>query len=115
MKKRRKNVIPGFGLSMGITLTFLSVIVLIPMASIVINAYNLDFKDFIEVVIAKRVLAGYGVSFMSAFIAATVNAFFGIIIAWVLVRYDFPFKRIVDGIIELPFALPTAVAGIALT
>lgn len=115
MKKRRKNVIPGFGLSMGITLTFLSVIVLIPMASIVINASNLDFKDFIEVVTAKRVLAGYGVSFMSAFIAATVNAFFGIIIAWVLVRYDFPFKRIVDGIIELPFALPTAVAGIALT
>lgn len=115
MKKRRKNVIPGFGLSMGITLTFLSVIVLIPMASIVINASNLDFKDFIEVVTAKRVLAGYGVSFMSAFIAATVNAFFGIIIAWFLVRYDFPFKRIVDGIIELPFALPTAVAGIALT
>ena len=70
MKKRRKNVIPGFGLSMGITLTFLSVIVLIPMASIVINASNLDFKDFIEVVTAKRVLAGYGVSFMSAFIAA---------------------------------------------
>lgn len=114
-KKKGKRIIPGFGISMGITLTLLSLIVLIPMASIVINASGLGFHDFIEVVTDKRVLAGYKVSFLSALIAALINSFFGVILAWVLVRYEFPFKKIVDGIIELPFALPTAVAGIALT
>lgn len=115
MKKKRKRVIPGFGLSMGITLTFLSVIVLIPMASIVISTSGLHIQDFFEVVTAKRILAGYRVSFSSALVAALINAFFGVILAWVLVRYDFPGRRFLDGVIELPFALPTAVAGIALT
>lgn len=114
-KKKGKKVIPGFGLSMGITLTFLSLIVLIPMVSIVISASGLGLRQFLEVVTDQRVLAGYKLSFISAFIAAVINSFFGLILAWVLVRYEFPFKRIVDGFIELPFALPTAVAGISLT
>lgn len=113
--KKSKRVIPGFGISMGITLTFLSLIVLIPMVSIVINASNLGFRNFVEVVFDRRILAGYKVSFLCALIAAIINSIFGLILAWVLVRYDFPLKRVVDGFIELPFALPTAVAGIALT
>lgn len=110
-----KKVIPGFGLSMGITISFLSLIVLIPMASIVISAMKLSFGDFIEIVTSKQVMSGYAVSFSCTFIAALINSVFGTILAWVLVRYDFPCKRIIDGMIELPFALPTAVAGIALT
>jgi len=112
---KRKQVIPGFGLSMGVTLTLLSLIVLIPMASLVINASGMGFDKFISTVTDKRVVSGYMISFSCAFIAALINAVFGVILSWVLVRYDFPFKRIVDGLIELPFALPTAVAGIALT
>jgi sulfate transport system permease protein len=117
--KMRKNqsvrVIPGFGISMGVTLTLLSLIVLIPMASIIISTAGLSFKDFIRIVTSKEILCGYKVSFLCAFIAAIVNSFFGVILAWVLVRYSFKGKRILDGLIELPFALPTAVAGIALT
>lgn len=116
-KKNRykKRVIPGFGISMGITLTLLSLIVLIPMASIIICASGLNMKEFIQIITAKDVLSGYQVSFSCALIAAVINCFFGIILAFVLVRYEFPCKRIFDGLIELPFALPTAVAGIALT
>ena len=114
-RSRRKQVIPGFGISMGVTLTLLSLIVLIPMASLVINASSMGFSTFWETVTDKRVLSGYSVSLLCSFTAAVVNAVFGVILAWVLVRYDFPFKRFIDGLIELPFALPTAVAGIALT
>lgn len=116
-KKNRykKRVIPGFGISMGITLTLLSLIVLIPMASVVICASSLNIKEFIQIITAKDVVSGYQVSFSCALIAAVINCFFGIILAFVLVRYEFPCKRIFDGLIELPFALPTAVAGIALT
>ncbi|MDF2514378.1 MAG: cysT [Herbinix sp.] len=114
-RSRRKQVIPGFGISMGVTLTLLSLIVLIPMASLVINASGVGFSTFWETVTDKRVLSGYYVSLLCSFTAAVVNAVFGVILAWVLVRYDFPFKRFIDGLIELPFALPTAVAGIALT
>ena len=114
-RSRRKQVIPGFGISMGVTLTLLSLIVLIPMASLVINASSMGFSTFWETVTDKRVLSGYYVSLLCSFTAAVVNAVFGVILAWVLVRYDFPFKRFIDGLIELPFALPTAVAGIALT
>lgn len=110
-----KKVIPGFGLSMGITISFLSLIVLIPMASIVLSAMKLSFNEFIHIVTSKQVMSGYVVSFSCTFIAAVINSVFGTILAWVLVRYDFPCKRIIDGMIELPFALPTAVAGIALT
>lgn len=114
-RKKMKRVIPGFGISMGITLSFLSLIVLIPMASIVINSSGLGIREFFEVVTAKRIVAGYQVSFSCAFIAAVINSVFGVILAWVLVRYEFPMKRFLDGLIELPFAIPTAVAGIALT
>ena len=115
MKRSNKRIIPGFGLSMGVTVTLLSVIVLIPLASLVIFPAQLSFSDIIAVITRDRVLASFKVSFLTAFVASLINAVMGVILAWVLVRYDFPFKRILDGMIELPFALPTAVAGIALT
>ena len=115
MKRSNKRIIPGFGLSMGVTVTLLSVIVLIPLASLVIFTAQLSLGDIIAVITRDRVLASFKVSFLTAFIASLINAVMGVILAWVLVRYDFPFKRILDGMIELPFALPTAVAGIALT
>lgn len=115
MKRSNKRIIPGFGPSMGVTVTLLSVIVLIPLASLVIFTAQLSFSDIIAVITRDRVLASFKVSFLTAFVASLINAVMGVILAWVLVRYDFPFKRILDGMIELPFALPTAVAGIALT
>ena len=114
-RKSGKRIIPGFGLSMGITISMLSLTILLPVVSIVICASNLSFKEFLEVVTSRAVVSGYKVSFGCAFIAAVVNGIFGMVLAWVLVRYDFPGKRLLDGLIELPFALPTAVAGIALT
>lgn len=113
--KRGVKVIPGFGLSLGVTLTMLSCLVLIPLASIFLSAGKLGFREFIEVVTARQIVSGYVVSLSCAFIAAVVNGVFGMILAWILVRYDFPGKRLMDGLIELPFALPTAVAGISLT
>lgn len=115
MKKAKKRVIPGFGLSMGITLKILSLIVIIPLASLVLFTAQMSFSDIIETITRKRVLSSFYVSFITAFIATVINAVMGVILAWVLVKYDFPFKRVLDGMIELPFALPTAVAGIALT
>lgn len=115
MKKANRRVIPGFGLSMGVTLTLLSVVVIIPLASLAIFAANMSFGDVIETITRKRVLASFEVSFITALIASLINAVMGVILAWVLVRYDFPLKRLLDGMIELPFALPTAVAGISLT
>lgn len=117
MRKRRRQqqIVPGFGISMGITISLLSLVVLIPLASLVINVLGMDWSYFWKTVSNDRIIAGYQVSFFSAFLAALINGFFGVIIAWVLVRYDFPLKRLLDGLIELPFALPTAVAGIALT
>ncbi|MCR4742359.1 MAG: sulfate ABC transporter permease subunit CysT [Treponema sp.] len=106
---------PGFGISMGVTITILSLVVLIPLASLVIYSSTLSSKEFVETITRPRVLYSFWVSFMTAFVATLVNAVMGVVIAWVLVRYDFPGKKIMDGIIELPFALPTAVAGIALT
>ncbi|MDD7429110.1 MAG: sulfate ABC transporter permease subunit CysT [Oscillospiraceae bacterium] len=115
MKKTHKRVIPMFGLSMGVTLTMLGVVVLIPLASLVVFTAQMSISDIIETITRERVLASFRVSFSTAFIASLINAVMGVILAWVLVRYDFPGKRILDGMIELPFALPTAVAGIALT
>ncbi len=112
---KSKSVIPGFGLSMGIVITILSIVVLIPLCSLVIYTARLSFHDFWEIVTRPRVVASYRVSFETALIASLINTFMGVLVAWVLVRYDFPWKRFLDGIIELPFALPTAVAGIALT
>lgn len=113
-RKKTPRVIPGFGLSMGITLGFLGVIVLIPLASIVISSSGLGLEGFFRVVTGRRIMAGIRVSFLCTFIAASINAVFGVMLAWVLVRYKFPGKRFADGLIELPFALPTAVAGISL-
>ena len=113
--KKAKRVIPGFGLSMGVTVSILSIIVLIPLASLVIYTAQMSWSDFIDTVTSERVVASYQVSLITAFIASAINAVMGVILAWVLVRYKFPGKRILDGMIELPFALPTAVAGITLS
>ena len=115
MKKAKAGIIPGFGLSMGITLSILSLIVLIPLASLVVFTAKLSLSEIWSVITADIVVASFKVSLLTAFTASLINAVMGVVIAWVLVRYNFPFKRIMDGIIELPFALPTAVAGISLT
>lgn len=114
-KRKKKKVIPGFGLSLGITITILGFIVFIPLCSLVLFSAQLSFTDFLKTVTRPRVLSSYAVSFQTALIAAAIDAVMGTILAWVLVRYNFPGKEIMNGIIELPFALPTAVAGIALT
>jgi len=113
--KKRKSIIPGFGISLGITITILSIVVLIPLCSLVVFSAKLSFSEFISTVTSPRVLSGYYVSISTALIASIINVIMGLILAWVLVRYDFKGKRFIDGIIELPFALPTAVAGISLT
>ncbi len=115
MIKAKKRVIPGFGLSLGVTLTMLSLVVLIPLASLIVYTAKLSFSDIIDVITRPRVLASFEVSFITTLIASLINAVMGVVLAWVLVRYDFPLKRVLDGMIELPFALPTAVAGISLT
>ncbi|MCI7812690.1 MAG: sulfate ABC transporter permease subunit CysT [Robinsoniella sp.] len=112
---KKKRVIPGFGLSLGITLTMLSIIVLIPLASLVVFTARMEWKDIIATITRGRVLSSFYVSFLTAFVASVINAVMGMVLAWVLVRYDFPGKRLMDGMIELPFALPTAVAGMSLT
>ena len=113
--KRNSVVIPGFGLTTGVTLAILSVVVLIPLASLVVFSAQMSASEIIDVITRPRVLSSFKVSFLTAFVASLINAVMGVVLAWVLVRYTFPLKRLVDGTIELPFALPTAVAGIALT
>lgn len=115
MKKAGKRVIPAFGISMGVTLSMVSLIVIIPLASLVVYTSHMSLSEIWETIMRERVLASFKVSFITAFIASFINMIMGIILAWVLVRYDFPLKKLVDGLIELPFAMPTAVAGIALT
>ena len=112
---KRPSAIPGFGLALGFTLTYLSLIVLLPLAALVLKSASLGFAGFWDVVSGARTLAALRLSFLTSLFAATVNAFFGVIIAWVLVRYRFPGRRLFDAFVDLPFALPTAVAGIALT
>jgi sulfate transport system permease protein len=112
---RSQRVLPGFGLSLGYTLAYMSLIVLIPLAAVFIKSASLSFGAFWEVVTSPRVLASYRLSFGAALLAAAINVVFGFMLAWSLVRYRFPAKRIVDALVDLPFALPTAVAGIALT
>ena len=115
VKKKQTRIIPGFGLSMGITITILSVVVLIPLASLIIYTAKLSPQEIWETITRKRVLSSFYVSFITAFIASLINAVMGVILAWVLVKYEFPGKKIMDGLIELPFALPTAVAVISLS
>ena len=112
---RKPSVIPGFGLTLGYTLFYLSLIVLIPLAGLLLRPLELGWQGFWQVVWEPRVRASLELSFGVALIAAAINAVFGGIVAWVLVRYEFPGRRIVDALVDLPFALPTAVAGIALT
>jgi len=112
---KQPSVLPGFGLTFGFTIFTLSAIVLMPLAALVIKTAGLDWKQFLSVVLDPRAVASYRLTFGSAFLAAAINAVFGFIIAWTLVRYEFPGRRIIDALIDMPFALPTAVSGIALT
>ena len=114
MSKKTTGVIPGFGISFGISVSILSLIVIIPLCSLIVFSSQLSISDFWEIVTRPRVIASYKVSLVTSFTASVINAVMGLIMAWVLVRYKFPGKRILDGMIELPFALPTAVAGISL-
>ena len=111
---RKETVLPGFGLTLGLTLLYLGLIVLMPLAALILRSAGLGWEGFATAAFAPRALAAYRLSFGTALIAAAINAVVGLIIAWVLVRYQFPGKRLVDAIVDLPFALPTAVAGIAL-
>jgi sulfate/thiosulfate transport system permease protein len=113
--RRPRRVLPGFGLTLGYTMVYLSLLVLIPLSAVFIRSLGSGWGHFYEVVTAPRVLASLRLSFGASLIAALINVFFGLIVAWVLVRYTFPFKRLLDAMVDLPFALPTAVAGIALT
>ena len=110
-----KRVLPGFGLSLGYTLAYLGLIVLIPLAVVIFKTSSLGWEAFWQVVSAPRVVASYRLTFGASLLAALINSVFGLLLAWSLVRYSFPGKRLVDALVDLPFALPTAVAGIALT
>jgi sulfate/thiosulfate transport system permease protein len=115
IRLKQRSILPGFGLSLGFTVTYLSLIVLIPLAAAFWKASSLTWPHFWHVITAPRALASYRLSFGASAIAAAVNLVFGILVAWVLVRYEFPAKKLFDSVVDLPFALPTAVAGIALT
>jgi sulfate transport system permease protein len=112
---RQTRVLPGFGLSLGYTLVYLSLVVLIPLSAVFLKSATLSWAEFWVVVTAPRVVASYQLSFGAALLAAAINAVFGLALAWALVRYSFPGKKLIDALVDLPFALPTAVAGIALT
>jgi sulfate transport system permease protein len=110
----KRRILPGFGLTLGFTLFYLSLIVLIPLSATFVKASALGWEAFFRAISSPRVLASYQVSFGTSLLAAAINSFFGAVIAWVLVRYRFPGRRILDAMVDLPFALPTAVAGISL-
>ena len=115
LKRKEKTVIPGFGLTFGISLAMLSILILIPLASILVYSFRLSPSEFWQLITEKAVLSALFTSIGCSFIAAIINCIFGVILAWVLVKYDFFGKRLLDGMLELPFALPTAVAGITLS
>jgi len=115
MKSSIRRILPGFNLSLGYTLIYLSLIVLVPLAAAFIKTSTLTLEQFWAVTTSPRVLASYRLTFGASLIAASINAVFGFLFAWTLVRYSFPGKKIIDALVDLPFALPTAVAGIALT
>ncbi len=109
-----KRVLPGFGLSLGITLIYLSLLILLPLSGLAFKTSLLSLGQFLDIASGERALASYRITFGASLLAAMINAVFGLVVAWVLVRYDFPGKRFVDSLVDLPFALPTAVAGITL-
>ena len=113
--RRRHSVLPGFGLAMGFTVLYLSLIVLLPLSAVVFTSATVSWAQFWTSVSSPRVLASYRLSFGASFVGALINMVFGVLLAWVLVRYEFPGRRFADALVDLPFALPTAVAGIALT
>ena len=112
---KKSSVLPGINLTLGYTIGYLSLIVLIPLTAVFLKTASMSFDEFWQVVSADRVVASYKLSFGASFLAAGINAVFGLLLAWALVRYSFPGKKLVDALVDLPFALPTAVAGIALT
>jgi len=112
---KRHSVLPGFDLALGFALLYISLIVLIPLSAVFLKTFTLTWQQFLDATTTPRVMASYRLTFGASFLAALLNAVFGFIVAWVLVRYTFPFKRVIDALVDLPFALPTAVAGIALT
>jgi len=112
---RRHSVLPGFDLALGFALLYVSLLVLIPLSAAFLKTFTLTWQGFVDAAFSPRVMASYQLSFGASLAAAALNAAFGLVVAWVLVRYRFPFKRVVDALVDLPFALPTAVAGIALT
>jgi sulfate transport system permease protein len=116
-KRRRvpRRVLPGFGLTMGITVTYLTLLVLIPLSAVFIRSSGMGWGEFWSAITGRQVVASYKVTFGISFLAALTNAFFGFLVAWILTRYRFPGRRVFDALVDLPFALPTAVAGIALT
>ena len=114
-RRKPSRVLPGFNLTLGYTILYLSLIVLIPLSALLFKTFTLSWEQFWAAVTGPRVLASYRLTFGASFIAALVNVVFGLLVAWVLVRYRFPGKRLIDAAVDLPFALPTAVAGIALT
>lgn len=114
VSRKQRNVLPGFGLTLGFTIVYLSLIVLIPIAGLLLKTATLSWEEFYGTLTSARVLASFRLTFGAALIAALVNVVFGLLVAWVLVRYSFPGKRIADALVDLPFALPTAVAGITL-
>ena len=111
----KRHVLPGLGLGLGITLIYLTLLILVPLATIPLKTATMGWDRFVDVVTSPRAVAAYKLSFGAAFAAAALNAVFGLLVAWVLERYTFPGRRLLDGLVDLPFALPTAVAGIALT
>lgn len=115
IKLKQQSILPGFNLTLGFTVLYISLLVLIPVSMIFFDSSSLGLKGFIESATSERVLAAYKLSFGTSLAAGIINTIFGVIIAWVLVKYDFPGRKLIDGIVDLPFALPTAVAGIALT
>jgi len=115
LKFREKSVLPGFGLSFGFTVFYLSLLVLVPLCALVLRSSALGVAGFAETILHPRVVASFKVTFLSAFKAALINVVLGVTVAWFLVRGRFPLKRLVDALVDLPFALPTAVSGIALT
>ncbi|OLS39204.1 sulfate ABC transporter permease subunit CysT [Bacillus sp. MRMR6] len=115
MKLKKNSVLPGFGLSLGFTMLYISILVILPLSMIFLNSVTVEWSKIWGTISDPRVVASYRLSFGASFLAALINVVFGVLIAWVLVRYRFPGSRIIDGLVDLPFALPTAIAGIALT
>jgi sulfate/thiosulfate transport system permease protein len=115
MNWKRNRVLPGFGLSLGFTMFYISILVILPLSMIFLNSVTVEWSKIWGTISDPRVVASYRLSFGASFLAAFINLVFGVLIAWVLVRYRFPGSRIIDGLVDLPFALPTAIAGIALT